>query len=121
MEEVKKKQKGGKMPREESELLSRFAAYLAAQTEDDCFPNLAGFCRYCSRGEEWFCEQKEKFPNACDFIFTALEDEALNADCAPSVVTAYLKHRLGYGETAETRDGMPEVVFVDRSLAADGE
>ena len=121
MGEVKKKQKGGKMPREESELLSRFAAYLATQTGENCFPNVAGFCRYCGQGEEWFNRQREKFPVACDFILTSLEDEALNVDRSPSLVTAYLKHRLGYGEAVEMRDGLPEVVFVDRSLADDGE
>ena len=119
MEEVKKK--GGKMPREESELLSRFTSYLEEREGGTSFPNVAGFCRYCGRGEEWFGEMKRKYPESGDVILTALEDVALNADRSPTLVTAYLKHRLGYGETSEARGGMPEVVFVDRSLADDGE
>lgn len=116
MEEAKRT--GGGMPTSAKALLSRFAEYLDAQEGELSFPNVAGFCRYCGYGEEWFGELKRKFPSACDFILTALEDEALNVDRSPTLVTAYLKHRLGYGETAS---GGPEVVWVDRSLAADGE
>ena len=32
---------------------------------------------------------------------TVLEDEALNAELSPTVLTAYLKKRLGYGEKSE--------------------
>ena len=122
MEEEKKKRAQRKMPREESELLSRFAAYLEEREGGTSFPNVAGFCRYCGRGEEWFGEMKRKYPESGDVILTALEDAALNADRSPTLVTAYLKHRLGYGEAAgEARGGMPEVVCVDRCFAQDGE
>lgn len=49
----------------------------------------------------------------------ALEDCALNADRPPTVVTAYLKHRLGYGEAQA--GGEPTVILTDRAMMDDGE
>lgn len=102
----------------EEELIERFDGYLAACGEGkEAFPNLAGFCRCCGFGEEGFARLRERYPAACDFVIAALEDVALNAKIAPTLVTAYLKHRLGYGEGA----GGGVQVLVDRELTDDGE
>lgn len=100
-------------------MLTAFSDYAAQCGEKEAFPNLAGFCRYCGIGEDGLARMRQRYPEAYDFIITALEDEALNSDKSAALVTAYLKHRLGYGEVPAAAD--PEVILVDRSLAADGE
>ena len=99
-------------------LLNAFNLYVENCEANDAFPNLAGFCRYCRIGEDGLARLRRRYPAACDFIMTALEDEALNADKSASLVTAYLKRRLGYGEAA-CDEG--QTILIDRGLAADGE
>ena len=52
------------------------------------------------------------------------EDEALNSELSPTVVTAYLKQRLGYGEKQETHRAsceLPELKLVfDHDIFEDG-
>lgn len=71
------------------------------------FPNLAGFCRWlgCGRGEIDALQNTD--PLLYDRICTVLEDEALNSELSASVLTVYLKQRLGYGDTASAK---PSVV-----------
>ncbi len=99
-------------------LLAAFNQYVEQCEADDAFPNLAGFCRYCRIGEDGLARLRRRFPAACDFIMTALEDEALNADKSASLVTAYLKRRLGYSEAAS---GEGQTILIDRELTSDGE
>lgn len=101
-------------------LLRAFADYVTQCEEADSFPNLAGFCRFCGMGEERFSSLRAKFPDAGDFVLTALEDEALNSRKSASLVNAYLRHRLGYGEGAGD-DEEAEVIQVDPALMRDGE
>ncbi|MBR2926978.1 MAG: hypothetical protein IKC31_05330 [Clostridia bacterium] len=65
------------------------------------FPNLAGFCRRLGEGLGWIESLRHSQPTLYDRICTVLEDEALNAELSPTVLTAYLKKRLGYGEKSE--------------------
>ena len=60
------------------------------------FPNLAGFCRYLGIGTAEFEEILRDFPHQCSRILTALEDEALNSELSATLLSAYLKRRLGY-------------------------
>ena len=99
-------------------MLTVFSRYVEVCEGSGAFPNLAGFCRYCQIGEEGMARLRKRFPGAYDFIVTALEDEALNADKSASLMSAYLKHRLGYGEA---QDDAGQTILIDRSLAADGE
>ncbi|MBQ8397894.1 MAG: hypothetical protein IJX53_06860 [Clostridia bacterium] len=99
-------------------MLAAFGNYVEACEESGTFPNLAGFCRYCRIGEEGLAKLSRRYPGAYDFIITALEDEALNADKSASLVTAYLKRRLGYGEAAADEG---QTILIDRALNADGE
>ena len=52
------------------------------------------------------------------------EDEALNSELSPTVITAYLKQRLEYGERAEPKRAaceLPEVKLVfDHDIFEDG-
>lgn len=99
-------------------LINLFDQYAASCAAEDAFPNLAGFCRFCRIGEENLAKLRRRYPTAYDFIMTALEDEALNADKSASLVTAYLKRRLGYGETADEQE---QPILVSRELMQDGE
>lgn len=65
-------------------------------------PNVAGFCRACGVGVEEFDALREHYPELHGEICAILEDEALNSDLSASVLSIYLKMRLGY---AEARDG----------------
>lgn len=81
-----------------------------AATEESCrgrrrreqlFPNLAGFFRWMGRGM-WEAEElKTTQAQLYDRICTVLEDEALNSELSPTVLSAYLKRRLGYGDRSE--------------------
>ena len=84
------------------------------------FPNLAGFCRFlgCST-EEWLTMEKEH-PEVFGRLRAALEDEALNVVMSPTVVTAYLKKRLGYDKDQESDDGPITLCFAHNVLD-DGE
>ena len=88
------------------------------------FPNLAGFCRYLGIGlealEEIFGDYRESYGALC----AVFEDEALNSDLSATVITAYLKQRLGYGEKTEPKRAaceFPEVKLVfDHDIFEDG-
>lgn len=85
------------------------------------FPNLAGFCRFLGCGLSEFEALRTADPASADYLCAVLEDEALNA-AAPtfSLVSAYLKQRLGYGEkTGQEESGQLRLVF-DHDISEDG-
>ena len=59
---------------------------------------LAGFCRYLNCGLRDFEALKEDDPALFDHVCAVLEDEALNFSPSPTLLSAYLKKRLGYAE-----------------------
>lgn len=69
------------------------------------FPNLAGFCRSIGVGIGQIMEISEKYPEEYGLLCTIFEDEALNSAQSATVVSAYMKERLewGEGEKAKTR------------------
>lgn len=98
------------------ELLRAFGEYLGCCAESGAFPNLAGFCRHCGYAMADMARLARRFPSAHARMMAALEDAALNADKSASLVNAYLKHRMGYGE-----DGGGEAAVIDPRLLDDGE
>lgn len=90
------------------------------------FPNIAGFCRFCGIGSDQLNKLKEKYPNSYSALCLILEDEALNAEIPASILSAYLKKRLGYGDTegksAEltTDEGQIKLIF-EHDILSDGE
>ena len=70
--------------------------------------------------EECFREHPESYGALC----AVFEDEALNSELSPTVINAYLKQRLGYGErVCEKRASfdLPEVKLVfDHDIFEDG-
>ena len=59
---------------------------------------LAGFCRYLNCGIRDFEVLKDCDPALFDHVCAVLEDEALNFSPSPTLLSAYLKKRLGYAE-----------------------
>lgn len=64
-------------------------------------PNLAGFFRYCGFDGDDLARLKRDFPGEYSSLCMILEDEALNSSVSPTVLSAYLKKRLGYGSGEE--------------------
>ena len=89
-------------------------------------PNLAGFCRWLGCGVSEIETLRLSHPEAADWLNAVMEDEALNngAGVSPTLLTAYLKRRLGYAsEKAEagtlTECGEMRVVF-EHDIGEDG-
>ena len=65
------------------------------------FPNLAGFCRFLGCGISHLQKLCSEVPRLYDLICTTLEDELLMSSPSPSLLSYYLKKRLGYDEKEE--------------------
>ena len=70
------------------------------------FPNLAGFCRYLGISIGDLCDISRSYPSQHGRLLTVFEDEALNSSLSPTLISAYLKKRLGY--SADGSDGAIE-------------
>ena len=99
----------------EGTLLSLLNEYLtschtdtASKKKSEIFPNLAGFCRWLGCGVNSAEKMRKSHPELYDRVCAALEDEALNSSLSPTVLSAYLKQRLGYGEKAEAPTSQAE-------------
>ena len=86
------------------------------------FPNVAGFCRHFRIGASEYDCLARKYPAEFEKLFVAFEDEALNSDVSPTILSAYLKKRLGYDRESEREitDGQLKIVF-DHNIMEDGE
>ena len=63
--------------------------------------NLAGFCRFLGCGISHLQKLCSEVPRLYDLICTTLEDELLMSSPSPSLLSYYLKKRLGYDEKEE--------------------
>ena len=61
-------------------------------------PNPAGFCRFLKKGVDFWDKLRDEDPKLYGVFCAAFEDEALNSDLSPTLLSSYLKKRLGYGE-----------------------
>ena len=86
------------------------------------FANLAGFCRFLGCGISYLQKLCSDAPRLYDLIFTTLEDELLISSPSPSLLSYYLKKRLGYDEKEETSSascGEMRLVF-EHDILEDG-
>ena len=85
------------------------------------FPNAAGFCRYCKIGEGEYETLAEKYPLEFERIQAVFEDEALNSEVSPTVLSAYMKKWVGYEKSPKTQvcDGQLKIIF-DHDIMEDG-
>ena len=91
------------------------------ERKDSVFPNIAGFCRFIGISTS----ELERFgrvdPEQYAKILTVLEDEALNSNLSPALISAYLKKRLGYdGAKAQESTSQLEIKF-EHDIFEDGE
>ena len=90
------------------------------------FPNLAGFCRFMGCGMNAVEDLRLSHPDAAEYLIAVMEDEALNSPVlSPTVVSAYLKRRLAYGEksissASQTDCGEMRLIF-EHDISEDGE
>ena len=89
------------------------------------FPNIAGFCRYLGIGQQKYECLSQKYPEEFEKLSAIFEDEALNSEISASVLTAYMKKRLGYNDTeksekSEIDTGQIRLIF-DHDILLDGE
>ena len=86
------------------------------------FPNVAGFCRYFRIGASEYECLARKYPAEFEKLHATLEDEALNSSVSPTILSAYMKKRLGYDRDGEREisDGQLKIVF-DHNIMEDGE
>ena len=98
-----------------------------ADPKKDCgrFPNFAGFCRWLGCGISEVDGLQISHPAAADWLNAVMEDEAFNGSFTPSptLLSAYLKHRLGYGEKGDAVSGAEcgEVrVIFEHDISEDG-
>ena len=68
---------------------------------DDRFPNLAGFARMLGVSMSTLKKVETRYPEQYGAILALFEDEALNSCKSPTVLSAYLKERLDFGEKKE--------------------
>ena len=70
-------------------------------------------------------DYQKKYPEEFEKLSAIFEDEALNSEISASLLTAYLKKRLGYGENektekSEVETGQIRLIF-DHDILSDGE
>ena len=85
------------------------------------FPNLAGFCRYVKSGLSDLFELKITSPDEYDRLVAVFEDEALNADISPNLLSTYMKKRLLYVCDEEVHESAEVKYCFEHDVYADGE
>ena len=88
------------------------------------FPNLAGFCRRCGFEGNATERLRRDYPESYAELCLIFEDEALNSKVSASVLSAYLKRRLGYDgnevEPPPCELGQLKLIF-EHDVLTDGE
>lgn len=85
------------------------------------FPNLAGFCRYLGIGTQELEAIASEHPAEYGKILAVLEDEALNSDLSATLISTYLKKRLGYDESAKSRSASSQLeICFEHDILEDG-
>ncbi len=87
-------------------------------------PNLAGFCRFLGCGIAEFERLRKYAPDLAEQIRTSLEDELLSGATSATLLSLYLKKRLGYEEEdgnagSEISAGTMRLIF-DHDIKEDG-
>ena len=108
----------------ESYVLSCRSSKDCSAKRRDRFPNLSGFCRFCGIGSYELSEMKKLHPDHYTSLCFILEDEALNSELSPTVLSSYLKKHLDFSENAESLSelnaGELRLIF-EHDIEKDGE
>ena len=90
-------------------------------THPSLFPNLAGFCRFLNISTSELEELGKNFPDHYNRLLTILEDEALNSKLSPTIISAYMKKRLGYDKTNPIQSNTQLEIKFEHDIFEDGE
>ena len=87
------------------------------------FPNMAGFARSLGVGVSSIKNIEVKWPEQYSALIAIFEDEALNSDKNATILNAYIKERLNFGEKKEGGATLPvgdvQLVF-EHNIEEDG-
>lgn len=89
-------------------------------TPPSAFPNFAGFCRFLGASVSELEALCEKFPEHYARMLAILEDEALNSKLSPTIVSAYMKKRLGYDKAALPQSSSQLEIKFEHDIFEDG-
>lgn len=89
-------------------------------TGKETFPNIAGFCRFLKISTSELDELAKKFPEHYGRMITVLEDEALNSKLSPTIVSAYMKKRLGYDRVLPAQGASQMEIKFEHDIFEDG-
>lgn len=88
-------------------------------------PNVAGFCRFLGVTLADFDRLKRTRPEHHGALCAALEDEALHSPMTATILSIYLKYRLGYSDDKKEEnlvtDSGPLRLIFDHDAYRDGE
>ena len=88
------------------------------------FPNLAGFCRKLGVSISRIKRVEREYPEQYGALIALLEDEALNSGPSATILTTYMKERLGFGENknegGEAHSGEVRLIF-EHDVYEDGQ
>lgn len=117
-----RKEDSESVPTEENQNKKRQKAR-GNETSKASFPNLAGFCRYLGVGTDELEQLAAEYPTEHGKILAVLEDEALNSGLSATLISAYLKKRLGYGNAAilQTQGESQMQIRFEHDIIEDGE
>ncbi len=89
------------------------------------FPNPAGFCRYLNTGLSDMWALASAYPHEYDRLLAIFEDEALNSEVSPTLLSTYLKKRLCYAcsdkESKEDHEAREARYCFEHDIFTDGE
>ena len=71
---------------------------IEGKKERSRFPNLAGFCRKLKIGMAALERLSVEYPEEYGALLSLFEDEALNSSQSATILSAYMKEHLGFGE-----------------------
>ena len=92
----------------------------SSKTYPQLFPNLAGFCRFLKISTAELEELGQKFPEHYSRLLTVLEDEALNSKLSPTIISAYMKKRLGYDKALSAQPTSQLEIKFEHDIFEDG-
>ena len=84
------------------------------------FPNVAGFCRYLGISTDELERLSREFPQQYGRLLSVFEDEALNSGLSPTLLSAYLKKRIGYENARKPNDDGQIRISFEHDIFEDG-
>ena len=109
------------MNKKENQLKKETAATSASQNSQ----TLRDFADTSVSAEENTSACQKKYPEEFEKLFAVFEDEALNSQISPSLLSTYLKKRLGYSDASESTQTEVDTdkikLIFDHDIFVDGE